>query len=102
MTEQNKIALPGSQRAPLPGAHVVGPTDPNQLVEVSVVLKQRRELRLNELQGRILSHDEFASAYGADPEHIERVRAFARANDLEVIPQDDEVARRTVKLRGTV
>jgi len=81
---------------------MIGPTDPNQLVEVSVVLKQRRQLRLPDLQGRILSHDEFAAAYGAEPEHVERVHAFARANNLEVIPQDDEVARRTVKLQGTV
>jgi kumamolisin len=102
MTETNKIALPGSQRAPLPGAQLVGPTDPNQLVEVSVVLKQRRELKLHQLQGKIMSHDEFASAYGADPEHVKRIHAFAQANNLEVVPQDDEVTRRTVKLQGTV
>jgi kumamolisin len=102
MTEQNKIALPGSERAAVPGARVIGPTDPNQLIEVSVVLKQRRQLRLHELQGKILSHDEFASVYGAEPEHVERVHAFARANNLEVVPQDNEIARRTVKLKGTV
>jgi kumamolisin len=102
MTDSNKIALPGSQRAALPGARVVGSTDPNQLVEVSVVLKQRRELRLHELQGKILSHDDFASAYGAEPEHVKRVHAFARENNLDVVPQEDEIARRTVKLQGTV
>src|SRR5579859_1421508 len=102
MAEPNKISLPGSQRAALPGAQMLGPTNPSQLVEVSVVLKQRRELRLNELQGKIMSHDEFASAYGADPEHLKRIHAFAEANNLTVVPQPDEVARRTVKLQGTV
>ncbi len=102
MTEQNKIALPGSDRAAMPGATMVGPADPNQQVEISIVLKQRRELKLDDLQGRILSHDEFASAYGAEPKQLERVREFARANGLTVVETPDEIARRTVKLRGTV
>jgi kumamolisin len=102
MAEQNKIALSGSERTPMSGATLVGPTDPNQLVEVSVVLKQRRELKLDHLQGKTLSHDEFASAYGADPEHIERIRTFAKANNLQVVEHGDEVARRTVKVQGTV
>jgi kumamolisin len=102
MTEPNKIALTGSERAPLSGATLVGPTDPNQLVEVSVVIKQRRELKLEHLQGRTLSHDEFASAYGAEPEHIERVRAFARDNNLQTVETREEIARRTIKILGTV
>ena len=102
MAEQNKIALQGSERAPLRGASLVGPTDPNQLIEISIVLKQRRALHLPDLQGRILSHDEFASAYGADPENIKRIHAFAAENNLEVVERGDEVARRTVKVQGTV
>jgi kumamolisin len=102
MADQNKIALPGSERAAMSGAQIVGPTDPNQLVEVSIVLKQRRELRLNDLQGRILSHDDFASAYGAEPEQLERIRAFARDNNLQVVEKPDEIARRTVTVQGTV
>jgi kumamolisin len=77
-------------------------TDPQQVVEVSIVLKQRRELQLDALQGRVMSHDEFAAAYGADPKQLERVKEFARANGLEVIGKPDEVERRTVVVRGTV
>jgi kumamolisin len=102
MTQPSKIALPGSERAPLSGATLVGPTDPNQLVEVSIVVKQRRELKLDHLQGKILSHDEFASTYGADPEHIRRVQAFASAHNLQVVEEANDIARRTVKVRGTV
>jgi kumamolisin len=97
-----KVALSGSERAPLEGATLAGPTDPQQLVEISVVLKQRRALDLAHLQGKIISHDDFASTYGADPEHLERVRAFARAHDLRVIDTPDEIARRTLKIQGTV
>jgi kumamolisin len=102
MTESNKIPLAGSERAPLSGATLVGPTDPNQLVEVSVVLKQRRELKLEHLQGRTLSHEEFASTYGADPEHIARIHTFASAHNLTVVDSRHEIARRTIKLYGKV
>jgi len=102
MADPNKIALPGSERAPMAGASIVGPTDPNELVDVSIVVKQRRELKLDHLQGKILSHDEFASTYGADPEHIKRVQAFASANNLQVVEEANEIGRRTVKVRGTV
>ncbi len=106
MTDSNldssRITLSGSERAPMQGATLVGATDPSQLVEISIVLKQRRALKLEDLQGRQLSHDDFASAYGADPEQLERVKAFARANHLRVIDRDDEIARRTVTVQGTV
>src|ERR1700722_4235000 len=102
MADATKIPLSGSERAPMSGATLVGPTDPNQLVEVSIVLKQRRELKLDHLQGKVLSHDEFASTYGADPQHIERVKAFAAAHNLTVVEHGDEIARRTIKLQGTV
>src|SRR5580698_7840851 len=102
MADPTKIALPGSERAPVQDASLVGPTDPSQLVEVSVVLKQRRELKLDHLQGKTLSHDEFASTYGADPPHIERVKAFAAAHNLTVVEHGDEIARRTITLQGTV
>jgi kumamolisin len=97
-----RVAIPGSEISPLPGATAVGPADPQQLVEVSVILKQRRELSLADLNGQHLSHDEFAAAYGADPDHIERVRAFAAAHNLTVIDHGHEISRRTVKLQGTV
>jgi kumamolisin len=97
-----KVALSGSERAPMDGATLAGPTDPHQLVEVSIVVKQRRALDLTHLQGKHISHDDFASTYGADPEHLERVRAFARAHGLRVIDSPDEISRRTLKVQGTV
>jgi kumamolisin len=102
MAEANRIALPGSERTAVSGAAMTGPADPNQLVEVSILLKQRRELNLDDLQGRILTHDEFASTYGADPQCIERVQAFASANNLTVVEVPDQIARRTVMVLGTV
>ncbi|HTJ30935.1 MAG TPA: S53 family peptidase [Acidobacteriaceae bacterium] len=97
-----RIALPGSKINPLHGAQAVGPANPEQRIEVSVILKQRRELKLGDLRGRHLSHDEFAAAYGADPDHLGRVKAFAAALNLTVIEHGHELARRTVKLQGTI
>ena len=102
MTEPSRIVLPGTERKQMTGATLTGPTDPNSIVDVSIVLKQRRELKLADLQGRTLTHDEFASAYGAEPEQLERVRQFARDHNLEVIDEPNEAARRTIHVRGPV
>jgi kumamolisin len=102
MAEQNRIELRGSERVPLAGASLVGPSDPGQQIEVSVVLKQRRELRLDSLQGKQMSHDEFEAAYGADPTHIQRIYEFAVEHNLKVLEREDQVRRRTVMLAGTV
>jgi kumamolisin len=101
MAYSNKVALVGSERTPMSGAKLVGPTDPSQMVQVSIVLKPRRPLQAEELQGRILSHDEFAATYGADPQQMQQVSAFASANKLTVIEIPDAVARRTVMVEGT-
>ena len=102
MADESRIALRGSEKAPVPGASVVGPSDPAQVIEVSVVLKQRRELHLSHLQGKILSHHEFAAAYGADPAHMQRLEEFATEYNLQVVEGENALERRTVKLRGTV
>ncbi|WP_263356341.1 S53 family peptidase [Acidicapsa ligni] len=103
MAESNRIALPGSEKSLSDGATLVGPTDPNQLIQVSVVLKQRRQLRLSDLQGRIMSHGDFASAYGAEPEQVQRIHEFAQQNQLQVVTSnnEDEIRRRTITLMGT-
>ena len=101
MASPNRVALHGSERSVLQGASLVGPTDPGQLVQVSVVLKQRQELRLGDLQGNILSHDEYASAFGAEPSSVASIYAFARENNLQVVESDDEIRRRTITLQGT-
>jgi kumamolisin len=77
----------------------LGPVDPNERVEVSVLLKPRRPL--DELEARLdrpMTPDEFEANYGADPDAIARVEAFARQHGLEVV--ESSQARRTVRLGG--
>ena len=102
-------ALQGSVRQRLPGARSVGPADPAEHLEVSVVLRHTapevlrerlRKLARGEGSEPHLRREEFARQFGARPEDLGAVTAFAAAHGLEVVQADP--ARRTVVLSGTV
>lgn len=101
MPNSKRVALAGSERIPLHGARVLGPTDPHQLIEVSVVLKHRQPLPSPQQAQSHMSHEEFASKYGARPGDLEAVRKFAQEYNLQVLERGDELLRRTVTLAGT-
>ena len=100
-SNSKKIQLNGTQHTSLPGAHAIGPTDPHQLIEISVILKHRKPLPKLEDQDQILSHNDFARTYGADPAHLDKIKQFARECNLQMLERGDEVLRRTVTLSGT-
>jgi len=101
MANTHKVSLHGSERTPLTGARAIGPTDPHQIIEVSVVLKHRKPLAMNEKAHTVLSNAEFANKYGAEPAHLEKIRQFAKENNLHMLERGDELVRRTVTLAGT-
>jgi kumamolisin len=101
MANPKKVALKGSERVPLPGAHAIGPTDPHQLIEVSVILRHRQPMATAKLSGKFMSHSEFAAQCGADPTHVDIIRKFAEEYKLQMLERGDEVLRRTVALAGT-
>ena len=101
MSNSKKTALKGTEHIVLPGARPIGPSDPHQLIEVSVVLKHRQSLPAHEMEGKILTHNDFAKTYGADPAQIDKIRQFARENNLQMLERGDEALRRTVTLAGT-
>ena len=101
--------LSGSERTPLPGAHDLGDADPNERLEVSVLLRRRAadelksqvdQLRAGDKSAGHLSREGFASRYGADPADVTAVETFAQAHGLAVVASD--LARRTVVLSGIV
>ena len=104
----NKHSVPGSERAPLPGARAVGAADPNERIEVTVVLRRaadaaptQQAASAGSLQERkYLTREELEAAHGADPEDIARVEAFAQEHGLDVVEADR--ARRRIVLSGTV
>ncbi|HEX4321340.1 MAG TPA: S53 family peptidase [Acidobacteriaceae bacterium] len=101
MSNSNRVQLKGSERTPLAGAQSLGSTDPQQIVEVSVILKRRQALETVENRTQHLSHADYATQYGADPDSIELIRNFAKENNLQVLERGDEIIRRTVTLAGT-
>jgi kumamolisin len=103
------VTLKGSERTTLPGAQVIGPADPAERLEVSVLVRRRARQALQTRVAALtsgtrpaqtLSREEFATQHGADAADLAAVRAFASANTLAVVQED--AARRTVVLAGTV
>ncbi|THD58058.1 S53 family peptidase [Phenylobacterium sp.] len=100
--------LPGSERHPMRGARAVGRTAGDQRLEATVVVRRRDPEGLRAhvadlAQGRPrapMTHDAFAAAYGAAPEDLERVAAFAQTHGLAVV--QTHAARRSVVLSGSV
>jgi kumamolisin len=93
----------------MPGATAVGPSSPDERLEVTIRLRPRtplHALKASEVakepphKRRYLSHDEWAAAYGATPEDIAKVEAFAQAHGLAVVAV--EAPRRSIHLSGTV
>lgn len=104
-----RTALKGSEKTPLPGSRVVGPADPTQRLQVSMLLRRRgqrefqervRRLAAGDASVGVLGREQFAHHFGADPADIAAVKQFASQYGLSVIKES--AARRTVLLAGTV
>ncbi len=102
-------SLKGSERSPLRGATSVGKADPDERLEVTVLLRRGNADMLKERMGKMaqrqsvgahLSREEFARTYGARDADLETVRKFARAHNLAVV--QEHAGRRSMVLSGTV
>ena len=94
MESEPRVQVPGSVRTPIPDAEVVGPVDPGERAEVTVVLRRRAPLPTGERMGR----DELADRYGADPADVELVRSAVEAAGAEVVRVDP--ASRRMRVAG--
>ena len=101
--------LKGSERQPLPGAQPAGKADPDERLEVTVLVRRRADAAFKAHVGKLaagdedvapLSREEFKARHGADPADLAAVGAFAAAHGLAVVQQ--HAGRRTVILSGTV
>jgi len=106
----NSVPLVGSERASVPGARVSGKLNPDERLQVTVVIRPRpypeKVSRVRELGARppnersYPTREEFDAAYGATDEDLAKVEAFARDNTLDVV--EASRAKRAVVLSGTV
>ncbi|MGF6484545.1 S53 family peptidase [Paraburkholderia sp. JPY419] len=104
-----KHPLPGSERKVAQGTTVIGQCDPAERIEVFVMLRRQQQAQFDALMKRIaagdasvkpLSREALAQDYGAAPDDIAKVRAFAAAHGLAVVREDP--AARSVLLSGTI
>jgi kumamolisin len=101
--------LRGSERSPLPDSQILGPADPAERMEATLVLRpsdgqglkdRLHKLAKGERSGGRLSRAEFARRHGASRADMDAVREFAEAHGLAVVQEDP--GRRTMVLAGTV
>lgn len=97
-----RIALSEAAHAAPTGATALGPMPPQQIISVSVIVKRRKPLDVNALQGRVLSREEFDRDYAADPADFTKVRHFAEQHGLAVDEGASSLPRRTMVLKGPV
>jgi kumamolisin len=106
----DRVELKGSTRAAWPDGRDVGPADPNQEVEITVLLRRGSkparfpsDVQLGAQlprQRKYLTRQEFARLHGASEPDLKKIRAFAALHHLNIVSEDP--ASRTVKLSGTV
>jgi kumamolisin len=94
MPEPSSVPLPGSERAPLPEAEVIGPLDPSERIDVTLVTRRRAELPPDLVTGpTALSRDELASRHGTDPADIDLIRTVLARHGIEVTEADPGARR---------
>jgi kumamolisin len=102
--KENFTAISGSLRLPAGSLKKSVAADPNQLMEVTLLLRRRpgsAPTIQDVIRGRrTLKRDEFARQYGADPLDITLIRNFAGQCGLTVTHTN--IARRSLALQGTV
>ena len=100
------VALAGSERRAAPGARLVGPADPDEQLEVTLVLRPPPRDGADPPRDQVgaasirLTRAEFARTESARPQDVERARAFAAEFGLRVIRISP--IERTIALAGSV
>jgi len=107
---ENYVPLKGSERHPSPSARQIGPVDPNERLNVTIVLRRKpgaepipdlEYFRKTPPLGRPRrSQEEFADKYGASQDELDKVAKFAQGAGLKV--EQTNAAARTMQVSGTV
>jgi len=95
------VKVPGSERQPMQGATQSGQLDPNEIMQISLMLRPRggaESLAKVIASGQRISREELGSRYGADPADVQAVAAFAGHFGLAV--SNVNLAARSVALNG--
>jgi kumamolisin len=92
------VVLEGSLRQHPIGSRQVGDPAPDELIQLTLVLRRRADAPEPDAMDRHLSHYELAYLYGADSADIQAVRAFALEHNFSIVRI--HVATRCVTISG--
>src|SRR5580658_2240404 len=103
--EQARVVLPGSEKAAAENAVHVKATPAKAQLTVSLIVKRKEPLKINNRGGRAngpvrLSRAEYKKHHSADPDALKLVKAFAKEFNLKVEDDPTAAIRRTVQLTG--
>src|ERR1700677_2558645 len=99
---QQRVVLPGSEKAPFTAATGEKPARPSSVLTVSVIVRRKTPLNSKRLGKDRLTRAQYRQQHAADPAAITLVRAFAKEFGLKVEKGTPKPERRTIKLTGTV
>jgi kumamolisin len=95
------VLLAGSERAPLAAVTPAGPLDTSERAELTLVLRRRAELPAGIVEGpTVLTSEQLAGQYGADPADVDLVRQTLTGLGLEITAVHP--ASRRVQVAGTL
>lgn len=104
------VPISGSYRAAVPQARLIGKSNPSEQIQVSIYARQNpgsygttRTLEQSSLEvpgKKYMTGSEFNQEFGADPEDLTRITAWARANKLKVL--DTSASTRRVLVEGSI
>jgi kumamolisin len=103
--DQARIVLEGSQKSAAANAVAVKATPAKAQVTVSVIVKRKEPLKINNRSGRAngpvrLSRAQYKTRHTADPASLKLISAFAKEFNLAVEGDPTSAIRRTVRLTG--
>ncbi len=107
---KEKISLAGSERSFLAGSSPAGRPDPNEKIQVTLLLRRMSAMeimdRVEQNSHRLprdrkhLTREEFSSKHGFFSEDLAKIESFAKKHSLEVVKKNPSHC--TVVLSGTV
>ncbi len=100
-SSQKRVVLPRSECKAPRDAKEIGRVPGQQMMSVSVIVRRKNPLSLNELKGKRVSREEFDQKYASSAEDFAQLRQFAQQNGLQVDESASSLSRRTMVMRGT-
>ncbi len=93
-----RVVIPGIPKSPPEGATVIGTVNPDEKIEVTLIVRRRRPLPAAPVNEPFISREKFAELYGADPADFEILRRFATEHRFEVVFED--LGQRVFRISG--